>query len=415
MTEDLAQREIAHEQAVVDRVHVRSRDRSALPRRWPAKGTPGHGSGTRAAWSNAMRSCSRPASGWPPSTPPTTGLVFGRLDMRDRDVRYIGRLGLRDAEHEVLLIDWRAPAAAVFYQATAENPADVVRRRVLQSSGDTVVGIEDDLLDPDNVPADLVVVGEGALIAALSRSRDRSMHSVVATIQKEQDDAIRSPHRGVTTISGGPGTGKTVVALHRAAYLLYTDRRRYLGGGVLVVGPNPVFMSYIERVLPSLGETSVSMRALGAVVDGVRAVRHDRSESPTSRARFRCAVCWSGRPADQVPGAPTTLRIFFRDDVLTFDERELAAARRSLLSGGQRRNRAAPRVAEELIDRLWRQVSGDRARPGPGLAHTMYGSRDFTEFVRTWWPVLDAVDVLRWLADRDRLARTHEICSRHEK
>ena len=112
------------------------------------------------------------------------------------------------------------------------------------------------------------MVGEGALIASLTRSRDRSMHSVVATIQKEQDDAIRAPQKGVTTISGGPGTGKTVVALHRAAYLLYTDRRRFEGGGVLVVGPNAVFMSYIERVLPSLGETSVSLRALGEVVDG---------------------------------------------------------------------------------------------------------------------------------------------------
>ncbi len=146
---------------------------------------------------------------------------------------------------------------------------------MLQSFTDRVIGVEDDLLDPDQAPDDMVVVGEGALMAALSRSRDRSMQSIVATIQKEQDEAIRAPHRGVTTIAGGPGTGKTVVALHRAAYLLYTDRRRYESGGVLVVGPNAVFISYIERVLPSLGETTVSLRALGEVVDGIHASRHD--------------------------------------------------------------------------------------------------------------------------------------------
>ena len=105
-------------------------------------------------------------------------------------------------------------------------------------------------------------------MAQLSRARDRSMHSIVATIQAEQDLAIRAPSRGVVSISGGPGTGKTVVALHRVAYLLYTDRRRYESGGVLVVGPSGVFMRYIERVLPSLGETAVALRSLGEVVDG---------------------------------------------------------------------------------------------------------------------------------------------------
>ena len=156
------------------------------------------------------------------------------------------------------------------------------------------------------------------MIAALSRSRDRTMHSVVATIQKEQDDAIRAPHRGVTTIAGGPGTGKTVVALHRAAFLLYTDRRRFESGGVLVVGPNAVFMSYIERVLPSLGETSVSLRAIGEVVEGITAVRHDRAcASPRSRAAARMRTILQRTARGPVPGAPTEFRIFYRDDVLT--------------------------------------------------------------------------------------------------
>ncbi len=185
----------------------------------------------------------------------------------DPEPRYVGRIGLRDADRDSLLIDWRAPAAAVFYQATAAEPHSVVRRRVLRCAGSVVVGVEDELLDAE-AETDLPIIGEGALMAQLSRARDRSMHSIVATIQAEQDKAIRAPGKGVVSISGGPGTGKTVVALHRAAYLLYTDRRRYEGGGVLIVGPSGVFMRYIGRVLPSLGETAVALRSLGEVVDG---------------------------------------------------------------------------------------------------------------------------------------------------
>ena len=212
------------------------------------------------------------------------GLVFGRLDLLptlDPEPRYIGRIGLRDDDRDSLLIDWRAPAAAVFYQATAAEPQDVVRRRVLRCAGPKVVGVEDELLDAE-AETDLPIVGEGALMAQLSRARDRSMHSIVATIQAEQDKAIRAPSRGVVSISGGPGTGKTVVALHRAAFLLYSDRRRYETGGVLVVGPSGVFMRYIERVLPSLGETAVALRSLGEVVGGLRAIRHD---APDGRGR----------------------------------------------------------------------------------------------------------------------------------
>ena len=135
------------------------------------------------------------------------------------------------------------------------------------------------------------------------------MHSVVATIQKEQDDAIRAPHQGVTTIAGGPGTGKTVVALHRAAYLLYTDRRRFESGGVLVVGPNAVFMPYIERVLPSLGETSVSLRAVGEVVEGItrgppRRARCRRDQGRGADARRSC----SAPRAVRCPVRPTEFR-----------------------------------------------------------------------------------------------------------
>ncbi len=167
------------------------------------------------------------------------GLVFGRLDRTDGETRYVGRIGVRDADYEPLVIDWRAPAAEPFYRATPTNPMQVVRRRVLRCHGDRVVGIEDDLLDGESGDTELVVIGEGALMAALSRARGHTMRDIVATIQAEQDEAIRAPHQGFTMISGGPGTGKTVVALHRAAYLLYSNRRRFESGGVLVVGPEP--------------------------------------------------------------------------------------------------------------------------------------------------------------------------------
>jgi DNA helicase IV len=401
------EQEIKHEQAVVDRIYTRLQAAAEAAK---ALAADGH---ARARLGNEGGLVERDAIVFQAAKRLATldaaheGLVFGRLDNREGEPRYIGRLGLRDEDREVLLIDWRAPAASVFYQATAQDPLGVVRRRVLQSLSDRVVGVQDDLLDARHAPDDMVVVGEGALIASLSRSRDRRMHSVVSTIQKEQDDAIRAPQKGVTTISGGPGTGKTVVALHRAAYLLYTDRRRYEGGGVLVVGPNAVFMAYIERVLPSLGETSVSLRALGEVVDGISATRHDRPFVAAIKGSARMRAILARTARGSVPSAPTSFRIFYRDDVLTLNANQLRGIRRHLLNSAQRRNRAVPRVADELVASLWRQVSGERAleRGKDEFANTMLGTRQFTDFASAWWPVVDAVDVLGWLADRERLER----------
>ena len=402
------EQEIKHEQTVVDRIYARLEAAAESARQLAADGH------ARARLGNEGGLVERDAIVFQAGRRLATldaaheGLVFGRLDMLDGAARYIGRLGLRNADRDVMLVDWRAPAASVFYQATAKEPAGVIRRRVLQSFTDRVIGIEDDLLDVDNAPDEMVVIGEGALMASLTRSRDRSMHSVVSTIQKEQDDAIRAPQRGVTTITGGPGTGKTVVALHRAAYLLYTDRRRYEAGGVLVVGPSPVFISYIERVLPSLGETTVSLRALGEVVDGIRAVRHDDPHVAVVKGSARMRQVLSRVARSEAPGAPTSFRIFYRDDVLTLGPSDLARVRRKVLAGGQRRNRAAVKVADELIAELWEQATGDRARDQgrDEFAHAMSGDRDFSTFARDWWPIVDAVDVLGWLADKALLRRT---------
>ena len=310
MTEELVEREVAHEQAVVDRVYAQLESAGLaaqrLAREGHDRGRLGHEGGLVERDAMVFQAAKRIAQ----LDAAHEGLVFGRLDLRpdvDAEPRYIGRIGLRDAEMNSLLIDWRAPAAAVFYQATAASPRSVVRRRVLRSAGRTVAGVEDELLDAEaleELGLDLPIIGEGALMAQLSRARDRSMHSIVATIQAEQDEAIRAPGKGVTVISGGPGTGKTVVALHRAAYLLYTERRRYEAGGVLVVGPSGVFMRYIERVLPSLGETAVALRSLGEVVDGLRATRHDEPAVADLKGSDRMVELMRRTSRQQAPGSP---------------------------------------------------------------------------------------------------------------
>lgn len=329
------------------------------------------------------------------------GLVFGRLDLTEGPPRYIGRIGVRDADREILLVDWRAPAASLFYQATAQEPSGVVRRRVLRSSGKRVVGVEDDLLDADAAPEDMEVVGEGALLASLSRARDATMHSVVATIQKEQDEAIRAPVRGATIIGGGPGTGKTVVALHRAAYLLYSDRRRFERGGVLVVGPSSVFMSYIERVLPSLGETAVTLRSLGEVVDGIRAREHDDAVAAAAKGSARMLAVLQRLARAPQPGEPTSFRYFYKDDVLTLDAKQLAGIRRTLLSG-LKRNRAYAKAPAAVAAALWRQVHGERAleKGQEEFLEVLTSDHRFVDFIEAWWPPVDAVELWRTLDRR---------------
>lgn len=415
MSEDLERREIATEQEYVDRVYVQleasARSAQQLAAEGHGRGRLGHEGGLVERDAMVFQAAKRIAQ----LDAAHEGLVFGRLDLDasiDTVPRYIGRIGLRDAQRDTLLIDWRAPAAAVFYQATAAEPQGVIRRRVLRSDHRTVVGVEDELLDAEALEtsgADLPIIGEGALMAQLSRARDRSMHSIVATIQAEQDKAIRAPGKGVVAISGGPGTGKTVVALHRAAYLLYSDRRRYETGGVLVVGPSGVFMRYIERVLPSLGETAVALRSLGEVVDGVRATRHDEPAVADVKGGARMAELMRRVARQQAPGSPSEFSVFWRDDRIVLDRGVLGRVRRQLMSQG-RRNRQLPRVAHALLDAMWRQVRGERGRERGREAFNddMLSNPAFVDFAAAWWPPLDAPTVLGWLADTEVLARVGE-------
>jgi DNA helicase IV len=418
--DEIAAREVAAEQAFVDRVHAQLAASQAqateLAKEGRGRGQLGHEGGLVERDAMLYQAAKRIAQ----LDAAAEGLVFGRLDLSadlDPEPRYIGRIGLRDENRDSLLIDWRAPAASVFYQATAADPKGVVRRRVLRSKSTTVLGVEDELLDPsDERAAELPIVGEGALIAQLSRARDRRMHSIVATIQAEQDKAIRAPGKGVTSISGGPGVGKTVVALHRAAYLLYTERRRYETGGVLIVGPSGVFMRYIERVLPSLGETAIALRSLGEVVDGVRATRHDEPAFADVKGSVRMAEVLRRAARQAVPGAPREFRMFYRDNVLLLDNRLLGQLRRQLLSQG-RRNKQIPRVASTLLDALWRQVKSERGRERGRSAFQddLLDNHEFLEFATAWWPPLEAREVLTWLRDADFLARVSDGILSHDE
>ncbi|HEX5595367.1 MAG TPA: AAA family ATPase [Micromonosporaceae bacterium] len=332
------------------------------------------------------------------------GLVFGRLDLREGAVLHIGRLGVRSEHGESLVIDWRAPAAASFYQATPADPRGVVRRRMISSSGERVTHIEDDLLDPAAADDSLRVVGDGALLASLARATGSGMRDIVATIQREQDEAIRSPASGVTIVSGGPGTGKTAVALHRAAYLLYSDRSRFAGGGVLVVGPSGVFVDYISSVLPSLGEEAATLRSLGSLVEGVEATRTDPPEVAAIKGSLRMRRVLQRAVRDPAPGAPTELRLLYRGELLRLGAAELAAIWDRSLPRGARRNEVRRAGIDGLFDALWAQAKRLRVdRDQLEFEDDLSENEEFRTFLRAWWPRLHPRHVLAWLADPARL------------
>jgi DNA helicase IV len=341
------------------------------------------------------------------------GLVFGRLDRTDGEVRYVGRIGVRDADYEPLVIDWRAPAAEPFYRATPTNPMQVIRRRVLHCRGHRVVGIEDDLLDGENADRELVVIGEGALLAALTRARDHTMRDIVATIQAEQDEAIRAPYQGFTMISGGPGTGKTVVALHRAAYLLYSNRRRFESGGVLVVGPSRVFMNYIARVLPSLGEDSVTLRPIGAVASDVVRITGDRVDDPRTAAikgSLRMVKILRRLVHEPPQEVPLELRITVDGTVLVLAADTLARIRSQVLAH-HKLNTGREAAEKELLAALWRAWQPDpddtfeNDHEREAFHDRVSELASFKMFCNAWWPAVSAPAALSRLADLAVLRR----------
>ncbi len=281
-------------------------------------------------------------------------LCFGRLDLIDGATRYIGRIGLFDEANNPLLMDWRADAAAAFYQATAAVPQDVVLRRHIATAARRVTGVDDDVLMLDALTdaSRETVTGHDSLLTALDSARTGRMRDIVSTIQAEQDRIIRSELRGILVVQGGPGTGKTVVALHRVAYLLYAHRDRIARSGALIVGPNSGFLSYIDKVLPALGETGVLMRTLGQLHPGVDTDIRDSPEVAGLKgdirmaAAIKAAVCQRQR----VPASPINLLLDGTRLVIT--PADVAAAIRRARDTRKPHNAARVVFVKDLLNRL---------------------------------------------------------------
>ncbi|MFI8346746.1 HelD family protein [Streptomyces sp. NPDC085596] len=335
---------------------------------------------------------------------------------------HIGRIGVLDQDYSPLVIDWRAPAAAPFYRSTPVDPGRVVRRRVIRSKGRRVLGVEDDLMRPELKATldggELPVIGDGALMAALGQARGHTMRDIVSSIQAEQDRVIRAPAASVTYVEGGPGTGKTAVALHRAAYLLYQDRRRY-AGGILIVSPTPLLVAYTEGVLPSLGEEGqVAIRAIGSLVDGVEATLHDSPAVARAKGSYRMlkVLRRAARGALELGAGgtpPERLRVVAFGRRLELEAQELESVRHTALGGTAPVNLLRPRARKLLLDALWAKSGAAGRHTDPELAAELRASFDedvadedsFIAFLDAWWPELTPKGVLAAMADERRLGR----------
>jgi DNA helicase IV len=315
-------------------------------------------------------------------------LVFGRIDRRAGEglgtngadgadeAFHIGRLAISDRDQEPVVVDWRAPIAEPFYRATGAHPMGLTRRRHFLTEGHRVLDLEDELFDAEGSDSGvgLGLSGPQVLLATLERSRTGRMRDIVATVQREQDEIIRGPLPGILVVQGGPGTGKTAVALHRAAYLLYTHRFPLEGQGVLVVGPNPTFLRYIEHVLPSLDESGVELSTVNGLFSGARSTGRDDEATTRLKGDPRMARVIAHAVADrerplrrtvEVPWGPRVLRI-----APGLSGQVVSAAKRRPGTHNSRR-----RAVEAL---LWRHLLDQAAPPAGGFAESEDSSEPLT-------------------------------------
>jgi DNA helicase IV len=332
------------------------------------------------------------------------GLCFGRLEFNGGELRYVGRLGLHAEtdDYAQLLMDWRAEAARPFYLATAASPGDVRVRRHLRTRGRTLISLDDEVLDLAVADASKHdgLTGESALLAAINASRTGAMTDIVETIQAEQDMIIRAPMPGALVVQGGPGTGKTAVALHRAAFLLYTFRRQLEKRGVLVVGPNTTFLRYIGQVLPSLGETSVLLSTIADLFPGVTATGTESAAVAAIKGRLSMArvIAAAVRDRQHVPSEP--IRIDADAGRLSLTPRICAQARERARRSRRPHNLARAVFAREIISALTRQLASRLGTDVLGAGNLM-GQQDIDELrqelradpavraaISRLWPVL---------------------------
>ena len=339
------------------------------------------------------------------------GLVFGRIDpdpagdAADGHL-YIGRVAIAEEDHEPLVVDWRAPAAEPFYRATARHAMGLARRRHLIMRARRVVGLDDELLGEGAQGAveesGMVVVGEGALLAALDRSRTGRMGDIVATIQREQDEIIRAPLAGILVVQGGPGTGKTAVALHRAAYLLYTHRFPLERSGVLLVGPNRIFLRYIEQVLPALGEHSVTL-ATPATLVATQVRGTDTPAVSRLKGDPRMAGVIARAVDDRGRGLPREMSVLWKGQRLTLssDASWRIAAQGKRRPGSHNARRA---TVERLVARHLHRQSGEE--DWDSFEEVIRRERPVREALERMWPVLTPQELVHDLFGSSALFRS---------
>ena len=348
---------VAEEQEFVDRAYSRLDQLRSQYREQRQKIDANHGVGNAQGWTERDALATHFAELSSRLDNVEERLVFGRLDMKDHATHYIGRISLLDEHSAPLLVDWRAPISAPFYQATAQEPLGVVRRRHIATRARTVTSVEDELLDVDQAQHQgLTLQGEGALMSALSSARSGRMGDIVATIQGEQDRVIRASDRGILVVQGGPGTGKTAVALHRAAYLLYTQREKLERSGVLIIGPSRTFLRYIEQVLPSLGESGFVQMTIGDIVPGLSAQDDDPVDIAAikGRAAFSRILREAVRLIPRLPERDQVLQVWNRRVTLRVKDVQeaLSRARRSGRPHNVARESFAMGLMELLAGRL---------------------------------------------------------------
>ncbi|MGW5372357.1 HelD family protein [Streptomyces sp. NPDC004009] len=309
-------------------------------------------------------------------------LCFGRIDLTSGVSHHIGRIGLRedDAERTPVLIDWRADVARPFYLATGHTPMGLRRRRHLTTEGRTVTSLHDEILDLGDAtrtghedPS-----GDAVLLAALNSARTGRMSDIVQTIQAEQDEIIRAPHRGVLVVEGGPGTGKTAVALHRAAYLLYEHRELLARRAVLIVGPNPAFLGYIGEVLPSLGETGVLLATVGELFPGVRATAQDTPGAAAVKGRAGMADVLAAVVRDRQALPDPVIAVEHEREVLMLDDGLVAVARERTRAAGLPHNAAREYFEGHILNTLT-ELYAERVGTDPYDGSSLLDAADITQ------------------------------------
>jgi DNA helicase IV len=349
-------------------------------------------------------------------------LCFGRLDFTEGERRYIGRIGIHadSDDYQQLLMDWRADAARPFYLATAMSPEGVRRRRHIETRDRVVTSLDDEILDlaaAGTAQRRDGLTGEAALLAAMTASRTGRMADIVETIQAEQDRIIRSPLAGVLVVQGGPGTGKTAVALHRAAYLLYTHRRQLMRRGVLVVGPNATFLRYIGQVLPSLGETSVLLSTMDGLYPGITPTATESAETALIKGRAAMARVIASAVRDRQEVPERGLEVIFDRDKFVLSKKRITQAREKARRSRRPHNQARKVFTREMLGAIAAQAA---ARLGANVlgGKNLLSDGDVAELrdeirsdpavrgaIAGLWPLLTPQQLLGdLLTDEDRLA-----------